>query len=869
MKRAGRSEIAGSEARESAASQPVALQQISLNEGANQDQQERGQDNEAFTMEGSTNGRVNDSPTYTSDNQILNADNLNQSFMSNKDKESGNRRRHRSEGGVSTKSFMSEEGGGLKKGESHRSSLMSVSRFDDAFVDASGLSLIYSRHEKVSLKDFSNEVRAFRDVSSYLNNMSLLLDTPETSVDGIIEACLSKMLVGVTDSRTYDQAKSALFTHDFVHQLSRTLQCTSISEGGGFDYDQNWICAMCSVPSLTSRRVCIARLLHLANLGQTCQEVHFIIVILVPTKEKSTKSELEVARTFGTIFSDIEFRQELIAARTDEDFKHALGNITHEMATRHGKAETKVDLDHGESEPKFKIGFFGGIVGDVKRRLPHYWSDYKDGLSDQKTIFKTISCTLFLYFACILPSIAFGVLNAANTEGILTVEKVLYSQVIGGIVFALIGGTPQVVLLSTAPLAIYNQIIYTLSDQFEINFQAFFACVGLFNCLFLAIFSVLDLSLLMQFSTRSLEEIFALFISLAFTVDAFKDTAKNFDKYWCDSDISSNLTSIVEDSDCAREISLLYLLLLLGTLWLGVTLYTFKDTPYLTAGKREILADYALPMAVIVMAFIGVLGFDDVKVSKSFKPDTSLSIFKFVDLTSLSWQATMGAAGLGFCLSLLFFMDQNISSALVNSPQNKMQKGTSYHWDLLVIAGINAILSLMCFPWVHATLPHSPLHVKAMADVEERVDQGHIYQIVVRVRETRVTCLFSHILIGLSLMITSLLANIPTSVLYGMFLYIAVTSLSGNEMFERIQLFFTEQAAYPPNHYIRRVPQKKMHTFTLLQLLQLVVLCGFGFSPFPYLKMFFPVLLLLFIPIRNKLIPHFIEQKHLKAIDGH
>jgi len=29
-----------------------------------------------------------------------------------------------------------------------------------------------------------------------------------------------------------------------VHMLSRTLQCTSISEGGGFDFDQNWICAM-------------------------------------------------------------------------------------------------------------------------------------------------------------------------------------------------------------------------------------------------------------------------------------------------------------------------------------------------------------------------------------------------------------------------------------------------------------------------------------------------------------------------------------------------------------------------------------------------------------------------------------------------
>ena len=29
-----------------------------------------------------------------------------------------------------------------------------------------------------------------------------------------------------------------------VHQLSRTLQCTSISEGGGFDFDQSWLCAM-------------------------------------------------------------------------------------------------------------------------------------------------------------------------------------------------------------------------------------------------------------------------------------------------------------------------------------------------------------------------------------------------------------------------------------------------------------------------------------------------------------------------------------------------------------------------------------------------------------------------------------------------
>ena len=42
---------------------------------------------------------------------------------------------------------------------------------------------------------------------------------------------------------------------------------------------------------------------------------------------------------------------------------------------------------------------------------------------------------------------------------------------------------------------------------------------------------------------------------------------------------------------------------------------------------------------------------------------------------------------------------------------------------------------------------------------------------------------------------------------------------AGNQMFERVSLLVTEQSAYPPNHYIKRVPQRKMHMFTLCQVL--------------------------------------------------
>jgi sodium borate transporter 11 len=44
-------------------------------------------------------------------------------------------------------------------------------------------------------------------------------------------------------------------------------------------------------------------------------------------------------------------------------------------------------------------------------------SDYRDGFTDTRTIHKIISTTMFLYFACVLPAIAFGVLNDHNTEG--------------------------------------------------------------------------------------------------------------------------------------------------------------------------------------------------------------------------------------------------------------------------------------------------------------------------------------------------------------------------------------------------------------------------------------------------------------------
>ena len=46
----------------------------------------------------------------------------------------------------------------------------------------------------------------------------------------------------------------------------------------------------------------------------------------------------------------------------------------------------------------------------------------------------------------------------------------------------------------------------------------------------------------------------------------------------------------------------------------------------------------------------------------------------------------------------------------------------------MVVALLNGILSVFGLPWMHAAIPHSPLHVRCLADVEERVEQGHVYE---------------------------------------------------------------------------------------------------------------------------------------------
>lgn len=70
---------------------------------------------------------------------------------------------------------------------------------------------------------------------------------------------------------------------------------------------------------------------------------------------------------------------------------------------------------------------------------------------------------------------------------------------------------------------------------------------------------------------------------------------------------------------------------------------------------------------------------------------------------------------------------------------------------------------------------------------------------IVNVKETRLTSLGASILVGFSLLLLPFpLQWIPKPVLYGLFLYIALTSIDGNQLFERVALLLKDQVSVLP-----------------------------------------------------------------------
>ncbi len=225
----------------------------------------------------------------------------------------------------------------------------------------------------------------------------------------------------------------------------------------------------------------------------------------------------------------------------------------------------------------------------------------------------------------------------------------------------------------------------------------------------------------------------------------------------------------------------------------------------------------------------------------------------------------MASAAPAALAALLLFIVQNVTGRLINSPENRLKKGAAFHLDLAVIGLLIAFCSLLGLPWLIAATVRSLNQLRALADVDEVVSRdGVTRERILHVRETRVTALAIHLLIGASLLVLPLLKDVPMTVLYGLFLYMGVVSMTGNQLFERIWLLATDPGLYPSTHYVRRVPFWTLHGYTLLQV---VCLIGLTWVAFSSVAIILPLLLVLLVPLRM-LLRRFVSKEYLQALDA-
>lgn len=484
----------------------------------------------------------------------------------------------------------------------------------------------------------------------------------------------------------------------------------------------------------------------------------------------------------------------------------------------------------------------GGLRADARRRLPSYVSDFTDGLHS-----KVVASVGFLFFACLANAIAFGGLTSVVTGGEIGIVEMIVATAVGGILFALSSAQPLTLLGGTGPIVIFTGLLYTICQRFDVPFLPVYAWVGLWSGILILILAVTDASALMKFFTRFVDEIFAVLVAVIFIVEAARSVVSPF------------TTSPRNDAT-----ALMTVVLALGTFLLARTFKTFLQTRYLQRRLREFVADFGPTIAIALMTLFALM-LPEVEVADVAIPDhfgTTSGRSWLVDMFSLPVWLIVACLGPAILATVLLFLDQNITTRLVNSPSHALRKGGGYHLDLAVVGVITAICSVFGLPWIVAATVHSLNHVKSLATTTGQGNDSSAERIVA-VRENRVSPLAIHILIAASVFMLPLIKQIPMEVLFGLFLFMGFATLNGTEFYARLKLWLTDPNLYPDTHYVRHVPWKVIRLFTLVQLLCLVVLWILKSSPAGIL---FPLFIAMLVPFRL-LLNRWFQPEHLAWLD--
>jgi hypothetical protein len=224
-----------------------------------------------------------------------------------------------------------------------------------------------------------------------------------------------------------------------------------------------------------------------------------------------------------------------------------------------------------------------------------------------------------------------------------------------------------------------------------------------------------------------------------------------------------------------------------------------------------------------------------------------------------------GAIFPAFMLYLLFFIDHNISSILTQAPKYNLVKPSAYHWDFFCL-GITIIpCGILGLPPGSGLIPQAPLHTRALATRKIVERYGIKQEVTVHVEEQRWSALFQAALMFVVLNLFVILSWIPKGNLYGIFLYLGVGAMHGNEIFHMITFSFMYAKHRPSIPIVANVKWSIVQLYTLIQVLCTAAI--FGVANFASVGYLFPALIMLLVPIRSFLVSRWFSEEDLRYLD--
>uniref|UniRef100_A0A6I8PIW4 Anion exchange protein n=2 Tax=Ornithorhynchus anatinus TaxID=9258 RepID=A0A6I8PIW4_ORNAN len=535
---------------------------------------------------------------------------------------------------------------------------------------------------------------------------------------------------------------------------------------------------------------------------------------------------------------------------------------------------------------------FGGLIRDVRRRYPHYLSDFRDALDPQ-----CLAAVIFIYFAALSPAITFGGLLGEKTQDLIGVSELIMATALQGVIFCLLGAQPLLIIGFSGPLLVFEEAFFSFCDSNGLEYLVGRVWIGFWLVVLVLLMVALEGSFLVRFVSRFTQEIFAFLISLIFIYETFFKLIKIFQEHPLNGCLASNGSEPGPVANGTRLASkngslpgglaggpagarvqgqpntaLLSLVLMAGTFFIAFFLRKFKNSRFFPGRIRRVIGDFGVPIAILIMVLV------DYSVEETYTQKLSVpSGFSVTAPGKRGWVISplgearpfpvwMMVASLlpAVLVFILIFMETQITTLIISKKERMLQKGSGFHLDLLLIVAMGGLCALFGLPWLAAATVRSVTHANALTVMSKAVAPGDKPKIQ-EVKEQRVTGLLVAVLVGLSMVIGDLLRQIPLAVLFGIFLYMGVTSLNGIQFYERLHLLLMPPKHHPDVTYVKKVRTLRMHLFTGLQLLCLALLWAVMSTA---ASLAFPFILILTVPLRMVLLTRIFTEREMKCLDA-